>query len=113
MPEATIGSSGAERRRSPRFLLDVSLIVRGESAERKPFEEPTFTISVSAHGALVVLAAKVAVGQTLFFKNAETQYEMEGRVARLGVAYGGLAQVGIEFPQPASELWALGSTLEH
>jgi hypothetical protein len=111
--EKTIGGAVSERRRSERFLLDVSLVVRGESAEQQPFEEQTFTISVSTYGALVVLAHKVTIGQTLFLKNPETQYETQGRVARLGAPYGGLAQVGIEFPQPAPELWSIGSPLKH
>jgi hypothetical protein len=46
----------AERRRSERLLLDLAVVVRGESAESKPFQEKTFTISVSAHGTLLVLA---------------------------------------------------------
>ena len=112
-PKAVIGSTGAERRRSQRHLLDVALVVRGESAEQKPFEEQTFTISVSTHGALVVLATKVVVGQRLFLRNPETQFETEGRVARLGAPYGGLAQVGIEFPTPAAELWTVTSPPKH
>jgi hypothetical protein len=110
MPETTnsnavTGATGAERRRSQRYLLDIALVVRGESAEQQPFEERTFTISVSVHGALVVLATKVVVGQRLFLKNPQTQFETEGRVARLGAPHGGLAQVGIEFPTPTPELW--------
>ena len=107
-----LGDTTSERRRSERFLLDVPLVVRGESAEQKPFEELTFSISISTYDALVVLANKVTVGQTLFLKNPETQYETEGRVARLGAPYGGLAQVGIEFPKPAPELWTLSSPLK-
>ena len=95
----------AERRRSQRFLLDVALIVRGESIEGRPFQEETFTISVSAHGALLVLSARVALGQTLFLVNAQTRNEREGRVARFGALYGGLAQVGVEFAFPAPEFW--------
>jgi hypothetical protein len=112
-PNAGADATGAERRRGPRHLLDVALVVRGESAEQKPFEERTFTISVSAHGALVVLAAKVSVGQMLFLRNPETQFETEGRVARLGTPYGGLAQVGIEFSAPASELWTVSAPPKH
>lgn len=102
MPPAT----QQERRRSPRRLLDVPLIVRGESAENHPFREETFTISVSAHGALVLLAAKVALGQTLVLVKPETRQEQEGRVSRLGAPYGGLAQVAVEFSQPVPEFWA-------
>ena len=94
-----------ERRRSPRRLLDVALVVRGESAEKQPFREETFIISVSAHGALVLLATRVALGQTLILVKPETQQEQEGRVSRLGSPYGGLAQVAVEFARPAPEFW--------
>ncbi len=94
-----------ERRRSPRRLLDVPLIVRGESAEKEPFREETFTISVSAHGALVLLATRVALGQIIVLVKPETQQEQEGRVSRLSSPYGGLAQVAVEFSQPVPEFW--------
>ena len=97
-----------ERRRSERSLRDVAVIVRGQSSEGKPFQEETFTISVSAHGALMLLAAKVALGQTLLLVNPQTRLEREGRVARFGALYGGLAQVGVEFALPAPEFWPGG-----
>ena len=98
-------ATGADRRRSERLFLDVNLIVRGESVEREVFEEPTFTISVSAHGALVVMSTKVAIGQTLFLKDPATQKEMEGRVTRFGPLHGKEAQVGINFTQPTLMFW--------
>ncbi len=102
---ATVKPQETDRRRSPRVLLDVPLFIRGESLENKPFREETFTISISATGALVLLAAKVAVGQKLVLINLRTRDEREGRVARLGSAYGGLAQVAVEFASPAPEFW--------
>jgi hypothetical protein len=101
MPPAT----QMERRRSPRRLLDVPLIVSGETAENQPFREETFTISVSAHGALVLLATRVALGQTVLLIKPETRQEQQGRVSRLGAPYGGLAQVAVEFAQPVPEFW--------
>ena len=95
----------SDRRGSERLLLDVPLVVRGTTAEKAPFQEETFTVSVSAHGALVVLATPVELGQPVFLVNLQTQEEREGRVARFGSLYGGLAQVGIEFAQPAPEFW--------
>jgi hypothetical protein len=107
MPNADHASPGnhEERRRSGRWLRDVALIVRGKSKEGHPFQEETFTISVSAHGALLLLAANVAVGQTLLLVNPQTRDEREGHVARFGSPYGGLAQVGVEFSRPAPEFW--------
>ena len=98
-----------ERRRSERLLLDVPLIVHGEYMGGEPFREETFTISVSAHGASVVLAAKVDLGQKIFLTNCKTQDEVEGRIVRFGLPFGGLAQVAIEFPKPAPAFWALDS----
>ena len=99
----------AERRRSERLFLDVALVVRGESKERRPFQEKTFTISVSAHGTLVVMATKVALGQTLLLSNPQTEDEVEGRVVRFGSPYGGLAQVGIDFTKPSPKFWPVES----
>ncbi|HEX2710940.1 MAG TPA: hypothetical protein VHM88_01775 [Candidatus Acidoferrales bacterium] len=99
-----------EHRRSQRLLLDVPVIIRGESAREQSFQEETFTIVVSAHGALVVLAAKVVLGQRLLLTNPKTGDEREGRVASLGSPYGGLTQVGIAFTRPAPEFWPLSPT---
>jgi hypothetical protein len=98
-------ATGADRRRSERLSLDLRLIVRGESAKRKVFLEPTFTISVSAHGALVVMTTKVALGQTLFLKNPATQKEVEGRVTCFGPLNGNQVQVGINFTRPTLTFW--------
>ena len=97
--------SPMERRRSPRRLLDVPLIVSGETAENQPFSEETFTISVSAHGALVLMATRVALGQTVVLIKPASRQEQEGRVSRMGSPYGGLAQVAVEFAQPVPEFW--------
>jgi hypothetical protein len=80
----------AERRRSERQLLDVAIVVHGESTESQPFQEKAFTISVSAYGTLLVLATKVALGQTLLLTNPHSQDEVVGRVVRFGIPRGGL-----------------------
>jgi hypothetical protein len=94
-----------ERRRSPHLLRDVALVVRGESPDQRPFLEETFSISISLHGVLILLAARVAVGQHLVLINPATHGEVQGRVARFGSPYGGLAQVGIEFAEPVPGFW--------
>jgi PilZ domain len=101
---------GQERRRSLRFLLDVGLVVQGESVEKQGFREETSAISVSTHGALVLLSAKVALGQTLFLKNSQTLMDMEGRVARIDPSYDGFVHVGIEFAQPSQSFCPVPSS---
>ncbi len=92
-------------RRSQRVLVDVPVIVRGESADKKSFREETFTLVVSAHGGLVFLAANVEPGQTITLVNPETKGEQEGRVVSIGSPYAGMAQVGIGFTKPAPDFW--------
>ncbi len=98
-------ATGAERRRSERLSLDVVLVVRGQTAKKKAFQEATFTTSVSAYGALVVMSTKVELGQTIYLKNPTTQKEVECRVARFGPLYGNQAQVGVDFAQPTLTFW--------
>jgi hypothetical protein len=98
-----------EHRRSERVLADVAVAIRGESADHRPFQEETFTVTVSAHGALVMLGTKVALGQKLTLLNPKTWDEREGRVSFMGREHAGLAQVAIEFLKPAPEFWPISS----
>ena len=97
------------KRRSERVLLDVSLIVRGEAEDKKPFSEETFTLTVSAHGALMVLGSKVELGQKLILSKVKAPIpdEREATVAFLGPPYAGLATVGVQFADPAPEFWPI------
>lgn len=99
----------AEQRRSERVLLDVPVVIRGESSDQRPFQEETFTVTVSAHGALLMLATQVFLGQRLLLLNPANWDEREGRVAYRGRVHAGLAQVGIEFAQPSPDFWPISS----
>ena len=50
-------------RRSKRVNLDLPLMIRGETEHKRAFQEETFTLTVSAHGGLVLLQNRVALGQ--------------------------------------------------
>jgi hypothetical protein len=95
------------QRRSARVLMDVPVIVRGESAEQSSFREETFTVTVSAHGALVMLAANVKLGQKILVMNPLNRDEREGRIAYRGPIHAGLSQVAVEFTQPSPEFWPI------
>jgi PilZ domain len=97
------------KRRSERVLLDVPLFIEGKAEGTQDFKEETFTLTVSAHGALIVLAAKVTLGQTIRLTNLKNKDQHEATVAFLGPPYAGLSTVGIQFSQPAPEFWALAS----
>ena len=71
--------------------------LKGKAEGAQDFKEETFTLTVSAHGALIVLAAKVALGQTVRLTNLKNKDQHEATVAFLGPPYAGLATVGIQF----------------
>lgn len=99
----------AAKRRSQRILLDIPLIVRGEQLDQTLFHEETFTVTVNAHGALVMLAARIRLGQELVLVNPETSEERQARVAYIGPDRAGLCQVGVEFPRPSPEFWPVAA----
>jgi hypothetical protein len=97
------------QRRSERILLDVPVVIRGEAANQGAFLEETFTVTISAHGALVMLGAGVILGQKVTVRNTLNQQEQEARIAYTGTSYAGLAKVGLEFVREAPDFWPLTS----
>jgi len=92
--------------------MDVPIIVSGELPDHRAFREETFTVTVSAHGALMMMATKVALGQKLVVMNPENHDEREARVAYLGRPHAGLSQVAIEFARPSPTFWPVTSPPE-
>ena len=97
------------QRRSERVLIDIPLVVRSVAEEKQGFREETFTVTVSAHGGLMMLEAPVKLGQRIVVMNPKNWDEREAKVAYLGQPHAGLAQVAFEFNRPAPEFWALDS----
>jgi hypothetical protein len=96
-------------RRSKRVIVDVPLVVRGVAEDRRPFREETFTLTVSAHGGLMVLENRVVLGEKIVLMNPKTWDEREATIAFLGPPYAGLSTVGIQFNQPAPDFWAISA----
>jgi hypothetical protein len=87
-------------------ILSLGVTVRTEDGPKdKSFQEETNTLVVNLHGALIVLAGKVAKGQKLRLTNRATHEEQICRVATLGLTSGGKAQVGVEFLKPSPDFW--------
>ncbi|MBZ5660912.1 MAG: hypothetical protein LAO08_10940 [Acidobacteriia bacterium] len=92
-------------RRSQRLSRGLPVFVCGESPKRKPFKEEAFTVSFNAHGALLVLFAKVELGQQVLLMNPTTWDDQAARVVYSTPANGGLTHIGVEFMSPAPEFW--------
>jgi hypothetical protein len=95
----------ANRRRSQRAMMNVPVRVSGEGADGTGFEERTHTLSISAHGALLVLLAPAHRGQRFILSNMQTKAALECVVVHLEPIPGGPTQVGVEFMLPNPTFW--------
>ena len=96
------------RRRSQRVILTISVQVRTDAGRGDDsFDEPTKTLLVNAHGALIVLAHKVEKGQKLHITNCATHVEHACKVAHVGPPSDGKTQVGVEFTSPSPDFWRI------
>jgi hypothetical protein len=102
----TAGGPESNRRRSQRVVLALGITVSSADEGRTAaFQEETQTLVVNAHGALILLAAKVEKGQLLRMKNRATREEQTCKVVFVGPVANGKTQIGIEFTSPSPEYW--------
>ena len=103
------GAPQSNRRRSQRVILTLAVTVRAEGSSPKDasFVEETHTLVVNLHGALIVLAGKVANGQKLQLTNRATQEQQMCRVASVSSTSEGKTQVGVEFLKPSPDFWRI------
>lgn len=93
------------KRRSQRVLMQVGVRIRGKDTQGKDFAEDTETLAINAHGALVLLSARVISGSVVYMKHNRTEEEQECHVAFLGPVRSGRAEIGLEFSQPRPTFW--------
>ncbi len=93
------------RRRSQRVLMQVAVRVRGKDAQGNLFEEETETLAINAHGALILVNARVTSGSTILMQHKRTQEEQECHVVFLGPVRAGKAEIGLEFSEARPTFW--------
>ena len=98
-------SNAGVRRRSQRVLMQVSVRVHGIDAQGKPFDEEADTLAINAHGALVLLQARLTSGSLLNLRNNTTKEEQECHVVFLGPVRGNKAEIGLEFSARRPQFW--------
>jgi hypothetical protein len=103
----SIPSNAGARRRSQRVLMQVSVRLQGVDAQGKPFDEEADTLAINAHGALVLLQARVTSGSVLTLRNNTTKEEQECHVAFLGPVRGNKAEIGLEFSARRPQFWRI------
>src|SRR5258706_6160368 len=98
-------SNAVARRRSQRVLMQVSVRLHGIDTQGKPFDEEADTLAINAHGALVLLQARVTSGSLLTLRNNTTKEEQECSVVFLGPVRGNKAEIGLEFSARRPQFW--------
>jgi hypothetical protein len=85
--------------------MQVSVRIRGKDTQSKEFEEVTETLAINAHGALILLTARLTSGGVVHMKHNKTEEEQECHVAFLGPVRSGKAEIGLEFTAPRPTFW--------
>lgn len=107
--EAAVETSWLEsnRRRSQRILLAVNVQVVGHSSLGERFSERTQTVSISPHGAMVLVSKRVDKGQRLLLRNGRTEAEMECTAVHVAKAPNDQFEVGLSFVLPNRAFWGV------
>ena len=95
------------QRRSQRVLIGLPVSVVLARPSQKPILEHTKTLTVNAHGALVLLAMKLFAGDPVTLVNPKTDEQQLCRVAHIGSRESEKQEVGIEFVKPAPLFWRI------
>jgi hypothetical protein len=85
--------------------MQVAVRIRGEDVQGQTIEEETQTLAINAHGALVLMKARVTSGTKVLLQHKGTQEEQECHVAFLGPVRAGKAEIGLEFSSPRPAFW--------
>ena len=106
VPPSKRADKDAERR-SQRVMLKVSVVVLTQGADNKRVSEETRTVTVNAHGAMILLGMKVSVGQLLTLRNSRTGEEASCRVVYLSPYQSEKREVGVDFMKPCPRFWRI------
>ncbi|MGB0037082.1 MAG: PilZ domain-containing protein [Candidatus Acidiferrales bacterium] len=95
-----------ERRQTQRVQIAMPVVVRGKHGE-KNFEEEATTISINAHGCMVMIAAELVRAQQISLVNAKTAEELPCTVVFIGRRSEGKTEVGFKFAEPSPLFWRI------
>src|ERR1700682_3719810 len=93
------------RRRSERVMLRMTVVVFAEDEERQRIQEETQTQVVNAHGGLMLMRAKLHVGQSFILRNPRNGMETPCRAVRAEEQGLEFYQIAFEFDEPCPNFW--------
>jgi hypothetical protein len=105
IPPLTSGDQNAQRR-SQRVIAKVSVMILADESDNKAVSEEMRTITVNAHGAMILLGLKISIGQLLTLRNSRAGEEVACRVVYVSPHESEKRQVGVDFIEPCLDFGA-------
>ena len=106
VPPSSRADNDAQRR-SQRVMLKVSVVVLTQGVDNRHVSEVTRTVAVNAHGAMILLAMKVSIGQLLTLRHSGTGEEASCRVVYLSPHQSEKREVGVDFMKASPGFWRI------
>jgi hypothetical protein len=97
----------ASKRRSMRVVIDVPVTVFGQTSDGKIFEEKTKTVTVNAHGGLIVVKTNIDPQKPMLLVNTKTGSEMQCHIVFRKEIEAGLLEIGLAFERPFPRFWGI------
>jgi len=94
-------------RRSQRVMLKASVLVLARDADNKPLSEETHTVTVNAHGAMILLSLNMSIGEVLMLRHLRTGEEVSCRLVYVNPYQSGRREIGIDFIKPFPRFWRI------
>lgn len=95
-----------KRRRTQRVQIRMPVLVRGTHKDQA-FEENTHTVTVNAHGCLILMNYVLERGQEVMLINSKTAEELPCQVMFVGQKEGEQVQVGLQFAERSPLFWRI------
>ncbi|HUO35865.1 MAG TPA: hypothetical protein VMU43_12810 [Candidatus Acidoferrum sp.] len=95
-----------KKRRTQRVQIMMPVIVKG-TYKGQVFEEKTHTVTVNAHGCLVLMKSALERAQEVMLINSKTAEELPCQVMFLGQKEGDRIQVGLQFAERSPLFWRI------
>ena len=97
-----------ERRRSTRLKVHIPMLARPQATNLRWY---AMTVAVNAHGCLLAMDSKPAIGTRLLLCTLTSPLEQSGTVVRVSEPQddGSSFKVAFEFDSPMPDLWSLHS----
>ena len=98
----------SNKRRSSRVVIDIPVTVFGQDTSGKIFQEESSTVTVSTHGACVLLSTDIDTQKPALLINAKTKDEAQCRVVHRREVENGRREIGFDFETPHPKIWGIG-----